>query len=50
MVILATLGITVILIIRDLSDMHHWRGFDDTLVQDLLSFDMRVPFKCDDAH
>ena len=29
------------------SDMHHWRGFDDTLVQDLLSFDMRVPFKCD---
>ena len=31
-----------------LRDIHNWRGFDDTLVQDLLSFDMRVPIKCDD--
>jgi len=30
-----------------LDNLDEWIGYDDTLVQDLLSFSMKMPFKCD---
>lgn len=33
---------------KGLCDIDAWDNFDDTLQQDILSFDLKVPFRCDD--
>ena len=33
---------------KGLDSIDKWQGYDDTLLQDMLSFEMQVPIKCDD--
>jgi len=33
---------------KGLDDIEQWIGYDSTLVQDMLSFEMKIPFRCDD--
>ena len=33
---------------KGLNDIDSWQGYDTTLLQDILSFEMKIPIRCDD--